>query len=68
MANFEFVPKTEEKLTPEEFLNLTKNNPDFTNIKSVEFFIDGDNPKDFGSFKVSYEDPVFEVDECMMEM
>ena len=41
MANFEFVPKTEEKLTPEEFLNLTKNNPDFTNIKSVEFFIDG---------------------------
>lgn len=33
MANFEFVPKTEEKLTPEEFLNLTKNNPDFYQYK-----------------------------------
>lgn len=64
----ELLPKTEEILSAEEFLSLSSNKENFGNVSSVDFQLDEDEPNDFGSFKVTYKDPIYGEPEYLMEM
>lgn len=64
----ELLPKTEEILSAEEFLSLVSNKKNFDNVSSVDFQLDENKPDDFGSFKVTYKDPIYGESECLMEM
>lgn len=69
MSNeFELLPKKEELLSAEDFLALASNQNDFENVSTVDFQLNDKDPKDFGAFKVTYQDPIYGDPEWLMEM
>lgn len=69
MSNeFELFPKKEELLSAEDFLALASDQHAFENVNTVDFQLNDKDPKDFGAFKVTYQDPIYGDPEWLMEM